>query len=200
MQRSCWTNGWWKVAGTACLLAFSFTGCGGGSTEQPAAVTPAANNAVAKNTPQDAVRKFLQAIKDGDNQTADAMLTKLARDETKRADLHVAPPGSPTASFEVGQFETQGDEAQVFCTWNDTAEDGTKHSDKIVWILRNTPTDGWRIAGMATEIFPGEDPLILNFEDPADMIKKQQAAEAEMVRRATETIKQAQTPNQPATK
>jgi hypothetical protein len=98
--------------------------------------------------------------------------------------LVVAPPGSSTAAYQVGEVEFIGSEgAHVASTWTDVAEDGKKHTDTIVWILRRDP-EGWRIAGMGTRIFEDQPPLLLNFEDPEDMIRKQRLAEEELQRRA----------------
>ena len=98
----------------------------------------------------------------------------------------VAPPGSESATFEVGEVEllSEGDEqgAHVASKWTDLGDDGQPHTDDIVWMLRKEP-EGWRIAGMATTVFEGEPPLLLNFEDPQDMQRKQQLAEEEMQRR-----------------
>lgn len=38
---------------------------------------------------------------------------------------------------------------------------------QVTWILRRQ-SDGWRIAGMATAT-TGEEPLLINFEDPSDL-------------------------------
>jgi hypothetical protein len=39
------------------------------------------------------------------------------------------------------------------------------------------------VAGVAATVFPGEPPLLLNFEDPDDMAKKQEWLRAEVARR-----------------
>jgi hypothetical protein len=39
-------------------------------------------------------------------------------------------------------------------------------------------TDGWRVAGFAAELTPGAERQFLDFEDPQDMIRKQQEAVA----------------------
>jgi hypothetical protein len=44
--------------------------------------------------------------------------------------------------------------------------------------------DGWRIAGMATRVFEDQPPLYLNFEDPEDMLRKQQLVAQEIERRS----------------
>lgn len=133
------------------------------------------------------VRNFLQAIKSGDETVSNDLLTPLARQKTSELDMAVAPIGSETASFTVGEVElpaeSEGELAHVASTWTDVDDDGAEHTDEILWVLRREET-GWRIGGMATKIFEDQPPLLLDFEDPVDMRRKQQLAEAEMERRA----------------
>lgn len=110
------------------------------------------------------------------------MLTDMARKKTKEMNVVVAPPGSPTASFKVGETEMVEEGARVRSFWTDLGDDGKHHTDEIIWFLRLEP-EGWRIAGMAMQLFADQKPLLLNFEDPADMMRKQKLAEEEMVRR-----------------
>jgi len=164
--------------------------------------TQAANDANAVDqltqatTPEEAVKKFFQALCDGDEITADGMLTKKARDETTKADLAVKPPGSKTAQYVIGEVEyLEGQEgAHVMSRWTDTTPDGFEESYEIVWILRSE-TGNWRIAGMATKLFEDDPPLILNFEDPTDMIEQRRLAEERIAKRVEEQMRQAQ--NQP---
>ncbi|MEX2120786.1 MAG: hypothetical protein WD847_14440 [Pirellulales bacterium] len=182
MQR-CWTMG----TVLACVLA----GCSGSGDEKQAPATAGSKAAQAKPAkaqgPDGAVFDFLEAVRTGNDSKANGMLTQLARQKTAELDMVVAPPGSDTASFEVGGVEmiTEGDErgAHVTCKWTDVGEDGQPHTDEIIWMLREEP-EGWRIAGMATQIFDEELPLLLNFEDPEDMMRKQRMAEEEMERRS----------------
>jgi hypothetical protein len=114
------------------------------------------------------------------------MLTATARQKKTEMEMVVAPPGSETASFEVGEVQLAEDgSAFVSSTWTDVDQEGKPHHDQIVWILRNGQ-DGWRIKGMATKLFEGK--LILDFEDPEDMQRKLQLAEQEMLRRAQQQI------------
>ncbi len=53
--------------------------------------------------PAEAVFTFLEAVRTGDDAKANEMLTQLAREKTSEIDMVVAPPGSETASFEVGE-------------------------------------------------------------------------------------------------
>jgi hypothetical protein len=176
------------MIGVLALSWVALTGCGSSDTAPTAAKGDAAATKVAGgDTPTDAIQTFLEAIRTGDDKSADLMLTAIARVKTKEADLHVAPPGSKTAKFSVGRHNVNGKEAHVESTWTDMDEEGKPQTDEIVWILRKEP-EGWRISGMATELFPGEDPLVLNFENPEEMLKKQQQAEQEMIKRASATL------------
>ena len=138
-------------------------------------------------SPDLAVKTFLEAVRKGDHAKATLMLTPTARIETAKHDLSVAPPGSATAKFTVGQVEyvtPEKDGAHVGSTWTDFDLEGKANSDNIVWVLR-LEEEGWRIAGMAVKVFDGELPLILNFEDPDDMIRKQNLAAQELARRTS---------------
>jgi hypothetical protein len=169
----------WTVI-LAAGLAIVSAGCG--QAEKGAG--PAAGPSAKTDGPDRAVAQFLEAVKAGNDAVAGSMLTKLARQKTTEMQLVVAPPGSATAVYQVGEVEFIGSEgAHVASTWTDIAEDGKPHTDTIVWILRRD-TEGWRIAGMGTRIFEDQGPLLLNFEDPEDMIRKQRLAEEEMQRRA----------------
>jgi hypothetical protein len=141
--------------------------------------------------PEKAVEAFLQAVKKGDDAQAEALLTPTAKQKTKQAGLDVAPPASDTAQFQVGQVEIVGPgAAHVGCELTDLDDSGQPHTSKIVWMLREE-ANGWRIAGMATKVFDDQPPVILNFEDPDDMVRKQKLVEEEAVRRATGQAEQA---------
>lgn len=180
------------------LLAISVAsyGCGNQSAETSQSVAdPAAtasnNDLAAKTaTPDSTVSTFLNSVKSGDDAGAAALLTELARTKTQEMDMAVAPPGSDTATFEVGQVEMVGDDqAHVASNWSDVDHQGATRTDQITWILRKESA-GWRIAGMAAQIFPDQDPVVLNFEDPAGMIAKQQEVAAEESRRQQEAENQ----------
>ncbi len=166
---------------SACLIAAA--GCGSKDSGTPTSSTGPATQSTAK--PEEVVRTFLEAIRTGNDAAASLMLTELARTETQKHELVVAPPGSDTARFEVGSVEyvVKDELAHVDSTWTDVGDDGKPHTDEIIWALR-LDAQGWRIAGMATKIFPNEPPLLLDFEKPEEMMQQQQMAEAEIQRRA----------------
>ncbi len=161
------------------------SGCGKQPNAPPAsaaAKTPSAVRPAGNDGPSLAVGEFLEAVRAGNDAKAAQMLTPVARARTAELQMVVAPPGSPTAKFTVNEVEMIGDDgADVSSTWSDVDDEGNRHSDEILWILRHE-NEGWRVAGMATKIFDDEMPIILNFEDPQDMIRKQKLAEEEVSR------------------
>jgi len=154
-------------------LALFIGGCGAGSGSSTSADG---------RGPEGVMAEFLEAIRKGDDDKASSLLTTLARQKAEEMEMVVAPPGSETAKFEVLAVEIEGDEAQVGTDWTDLDVDGQPRTDRIVWMLRNE-ADGWRVHGMATRVFADLEPVILNFEDPADMLRKQRQAEEEIARR-----------------
>lgn len=171
------------LAGCALVTAISLPGCsGGGNTATSTAAASSGGTEQAKA----AVVTFLEAIKRGDDTAAAGMLTTVARTKTQELGLTVAPPVNPGARYEVKGTETVSDGADlvhVGTVWTDTAEDGQETSENIVWVVRLDP-EGWRVVGMAMNVFDDMPPLLLNFEDPDDMIAKQEMVAEEMQRRA----------------
>ena len=166
---------------TGCLgaAALTLTGCSAGGTAAKA-------TAGAEGPAKAAVVEFLEAIKRGDDTAASGMLTKVARAKTQELGLTVAPPVNSTATYEVRACEVvgeDGDMMHVETTWKDVDADGFQNTDHVVWVVRLDP-EGWRLAGMAMKIFDDMPPLLLDFEDPEDMIYKQELVAAELQKRA----------------
>jgi hypothetical protein len=154
------------------------------ATHPPAEITPT-NPAIAASTatfdsPQEVVEGFLRAMRDGDQATIRALMTRKAREETEKSDqLEIQPPGSPNSSYQVGRMQFADDSktvAHVSSVWTEPGADGRSIQYEVVWILRREDTS-WRIAGMATQISENAPPLFLNFEDPADMLAKLEEAQ-----------------------
>ena len=176
----------WMTIGA--VLMIGLAGCGGSASDrsevgdETAASVPASASAET-STPADAVVVFLDAVRRGDDVQTAQMLTTLARQKVAEMDMGVAPPGSDTADFEVGDVEWLGDEgARVASRWTDQDGYGARQTHDMVWMLRREAA-GWRIAGVAAEVFDGEPPLLLNFEDPEEMIRKQDLLAEEVARR-----------------
>lgn len=172
-------------------------GCSGNAEQdQPApsdtaegvgAVNEAPSLASKTQTPEAAAKMFLEAVRTGDDAMTAQMLTPLARQKTAEMNMVVAPPGSDTAQFEIGQVEKIAEDgARVSAQWSDLDENGQRREDSMTWMLRRQP-DGWRIAGVAATVFPGEPPLLLNFEDPEEMMQQQEMLREELARRAQQS-------------
>lgn len=180
------------------LLAVLASGCGKsagtGQTSGAGSSGTVANSSAQLTGPAAAVHDFLDALRSGNDEKASKMLTPAAREKTAALNRNVTPPASDTARFAIGKVEYIGDDgARVASTWTDIDEQAQQKTDEAIWVLRREP-EGWRVAGVAAEVFPGEPPLLLNFEDPADMLRKQQWVREEIRRRAEGGSLQAQDP------
>jgi hypothetical protein len=184
------------VAGTLVL-----GGCGrqGGettsttaATEESAGAGSGTDPAAARLTgPAGTVYVFLEGARSGDDDKVTSMLTPKARQELAKMQLWVAPPRSDTARFELGEIRYPGpDVAHVASVWTDVdPETGLSNQSVMTWVLRKE-AEGWRVGGLAMEVFEGEPPLLLNFESPEDMLRQREQVKAEIARRT----QQAQSP------
>ncbi len=147
-----------------------------------------AGSAAAAQEAKALVASFLEAFRKGDNNTATKLLTKVARQKAEETGRSVALAVNDSARFEVDDavYPTpKHDIAHVPTKWIDRDEAGKLRTDKATWICRQEP-EGWRIVGVAAYVFEGEDPLLLSFEDPDDMAKKQNWLKEEIERRASQ--------------
>jgi len=188
------------------LLMVWCAGCGGGNEDPaPGPADPSAGQAgpatsghtaqsaqpACLEAPAAAVYEFLDAIRKGDDQKATAMLSELARKRWADKGIPLSPAASDTAKFSVGRVEYVGqDGARVAATWTDLDENQQARTDHALWMVRREAS-GWRIAGVAATVFEGEPPLLLDFENPDEVLRKQQWVEEEFRRRAWEAELQA---------
>jgi len=152
----------------------------------PGCAAPAAGDPTVTEPAKAAVVTFLEAMKRGDDQAARGMLTQVARAKTEEMGLSVAPPVNDTATYTVRGAELVSDSddiVHVATTWTDVDADGFKSTDNVVWVVRLDP-EGWRVVGMAMKVFDDLPPLLLNFEDPEDMIAKQNLVATELLKRS----------------
>ena len=179
------------------FLAVGMVGCSDpGAASRPSDAT-ADSSAIQATNPAEAVYHFLEAVRQGNDAAAGSLLTDAARKKTAEMDMVVAPPGSDTASFEVGEVQMDGQNgARVASAWSDVDHEGSRRTDQITWILRRE-SQGWRIAGMAAQVFPDQDPIVLNFEDPQEMLRKQRMAEEDSARRSQPDQIEARKPEDP---
>jgi len=158
-----------------------------------ASATP--NSLANLEAPAAACYEFLDAVRTGNDEKASRMLSSTAREKVNALKLGITPPASDTARFTLEKVKyVNEDGAQVESTWSDSDDNGQPCSDTAVWVLRREE-QGWRVVGVAATIFSGEPPLMLNFEDPEDMIKKQQWVREEIRRRGEKENLQAKEPD-----
>ncbi|MBN1393787.1 MAG: hypothetical protein JW959_01965 [Pirellulales bacterium] len=170
-------------------------GCGKPAPNGPSAKkSPGADSQSAKNNaapekssgPAAAVFDFLEAVRTGNDEKAAQMLSALAREKTAALNRNVTPPASDTARFTVGKVERVGEGgARVASSWTDLDDNGEPRTDEALWMVR-LEKEGWRIVGVGVRIFPDEPLLLLNFENPEEMFRKQQWAREEILRRMNE--------------
>jgi hypothetical protein len=122
--------------------------------------------------PKLTVYQFLDSLRTGNDEKANSLLSALAREKTAAMDYRLTPTASDNARFSIDNVDYVGDDgARVAMTWTDVDDDGKPTSDKAVWVLRKE-AEGWRVVGTAAIFFPGEEPVLLNFENPAEVKKK----------------------------
>jgi hypothetical protein len=161
-----------------------------------AATTAAATQPIAvpaSASPDQVLTVFLNALRSGDSPTTESLLTTKAREELAKHALSVDVQSAPNSTYSVRPAEgVAGDPngAHVSSVWTEKFDDG-EETYEIVWALRRQ-NEGWRIAGMAMQLLPGQDMQFLNFEDPADMLKKKDEALATLQQQqpAAETAQQ----------
>ena len=198
--------------GGVVILTWMLSGCGKTDTGPTASAGNAAQAPVASATssesatvtgqriggasprpagtgPETAVWDFLEAVRTGNDEAANKMLTPLARTKVGEKQMSLAPPGTDTARFVIGKVEMLAEDgARVAVDWTDRDYNGKSRTDQTIWMVRKE-TEGWRIAGMAVPIFEGEPMVLMNFEDPEDMLKKQKLVHDEIQRRAEQQAK-----------
>jgi hypothetical protein len=201
---------------TVCLASALVVGCGKPSaqpnsptrsvaqqpSEAPSAGSPSTGvfqmgSTRLDDSPDAVVTTFLEALRDGDESLAESLLTKKAREETAKHDLAVRPPGTPSATFQIGKVhyvtaDRKG--AHVNSTWSEKDDAGKPTSYEVVWALRSLQ-EGWRIAGMATQVTDADPPVFLNFEDPDDMLRKLRDAETRLANQQDRGVRQANRPD-----
>lgn len=157
--------------------ALVLSGCGSSTTTtasgQPGAtgnrsMTAATDVSAASNT----VAQFLDAVRrGGETGGANQLLTQQAQTVLKQLGQTVQPIGSPDAIFQVTRAESVPDTpgaALVHSLWTEPTEPGKTESYEVVWALMNE-SNGWRISGLAMDLQPGQEPMIVDFENVGQM-------------------------------
>ncbi len=151
---------------TLLSLTLFAVGCGNGSGPTSATTgAPVPNNPAART-----VHEFLDAIRIGDTQGSTSRLTPLALQRISESDMVFAPPASENARFTIGKVEMYSeDKAFVDSVWTDLDADGAPISEQMTWALR-LDQGQWRISGMAAQLGPNQPPVLIDFENPSQLM------------------------------
>jgi len=199
-------RGW--IVSAVLLGGIALVGCNGQTASDPAA--PSSPNAAAGTaapvqaapatqaiavptsaTPDQVVTVFLNALRSGDSPTTESLLTSKAREELAKHSMSVDVQSAPNATYQIRSAEVLADNpggAHVSSVWTEKFDDGDE-TYEIVWVLRRQ-SEGWRVAGMAMQLIPEQQPQFLNFENPEDMLKKKEEAMAMLQQPIAETAQQ----------
>jgi hypothetical protein len=177
-----------RYQGWLFILVMALMACGCNKSEQPAqdagtsvsqtggqsqnaSATANSAPAVKLEGPKQAVYEFLEACFAGNNEKANSLLSAIAQKKASEMDSRLTPTASDTARFTIDSLKYIGEDgANVGTTLTDSI-DGSTSSDKVAWVLRKE-AEAWRVVGMAVVVVADTDPVVLNFEDPADVKKK----------------------------
>ena len=188
------------------VFLIAANGCGDGASNAPTASISVGQQTAASSsakpavgeTPVSTVAAFLEAVRSGNREAAQQLLTPLAVRKTKEHNLNFSPPGSETATFQIGTVNTTGQgAAQVASVWTDLDQSGNPRPERITWILKQSG-DLWRISGMAAEVGSDQPPIVIDFEQPDELVRRQQvAAEPAQPAQASLPDRQATRPEDP---
>jgi hypothetical protein len=168
------------ISFVSALAVLLMIGCGKSESTQQADATAAARpGAIAPavappdvSGAQEAVSLFLDAIRrGGDTGGAHSLLTKDACAVLENLGRSVQPIGSPAAKFVVTRSEpVQGhpSSALVHSTWSEPIDGSNFETFQVVWALE-WEDKAWKISGLAMELDPAQEPMIIDFEDHVQM-------------------------------
>lgn len=162
-------------------------GCGGTQSASSESSSPTEAVADVSTPPHPAastVHDFMTAMLRGEDEAIRSLLTPTARQKGEEKGIPFAPPASDTATFRVDRTTPQGENgAYVHTTLTDLDEMGRPESAEIIWIVA-LGSEGWRVAGAAVALFEGQEPTVINFEDPDAAQEAIAAAEAREAQRS----------------
>jgi hypothetical protein len=160
----------------ALCVVVATVGCGASS--EPSSTSVGTVAAVPNDPVGQTVYKFMEAIRTGNTEVSSSLLTPLALKRIVENEMSFAPPASEHARFEitnVEKFET--DKAAVDTVWSDLDADGQPTNEPMTWALKLT--DGqWRISGLIAYMGDDQPPIVLDFENPAQLFRTPQQTNA----------------------
>jgi hypothetical protein len=157
------------------LVGTLFTvGCGGKTDPDGSANATAGNRSTPDSAsgatvpPNEIVAMFSDSIRRGDKETTIKLITLAAREEIQRRGMTIDPPGSPEASYKIGEvrfLDQDRDAAYVESLWIEPGTEGQPNVEtEVVWAVQLEP-EGWRISGLAIDMGPNAQPTLVDFEN-----------------------------------
>ncbi len=161
------------------LVSAACVGCGGAKDPDTTANTsptgrPVATTATASIPPNEIVEMFADCVRRGDRDAMLKLITPAARQDIQKSGQQLDPPGSPEASFKIGQvryLDNDKDAAYVESIWIEPSETAGQppRETEVVWAVQ-LELEGWRISGLAIDQGKDQPPFLLDFENLAESL------------------------------
>lgn len=157
----------------AVIAAAFMMGCNQQGTDRPATSLGGDEQISAIKT---VVRSFWESVRRGDAEAAIALLSPVAQQCIRQNRYDFVPPASDTMKFTLGEVEiVDGDQAVIDSVWTDVDSDGNTYHEQMSLALRRV--DGrWCIFGMAADMGPNQEPMVMDLESPEEFFGPQQTA------------------------
>ncbi len=131
----------------------------------------APSNQPTMSPPAEIVAQFLDSLRRGDEVLTAQLMTTAARAEVARHNLAVSPPGSPQASFQIGETrEIEAGRALVESVWTEPSNGTDPVMRTEVLFDVRLEQHGWRLAGMVIDMGAEQEPIIVDFENLSGLL------------------------------
>lgn len=189
----------WSLLMIVSLLTIT-PGCG---SSEPVSAPQAKTTSTQKELIKIVATEFLEALRQGESETASSKLTPLAQEQIHKSDMDFSLLENEAASYTIGKVETQADnedieanQAIVEAVWSEPNDTAPAYQEKWTIALQNI--DGqWGILGILADEGPNQPPLVMNFENPDDVFSP--ASTANATQPQSTIPQQAVRPNTPTT-
>ena len=136
---------------------------------------------------------FIRALQMQKEKVVLAMLTEKALTERLKRAIPLGPDFLQNADVDLGNVQYLKDEetqqdvgAHVGTTWMiPNPETKETYEENIAWVFRKEDNT-WRVAGMIAVLDPKYPPILVNFEDVEETLRKYQSIEEEIAKRLTD--------------
>ena len=118
--------------------------------------------------------------------TSEEMLSSAARRNLERTQMEFGIPAGLGMTYEIVSTEMFGRSgAQVECRFMEESPGATGGPENVTsqsccWVLRQEPVRGWRVTGAIVPAIPGMEPILLDFENMEETLRKIAAVQREL--------------------